>query len=78
VTILSRLPEAGCGALLTLILFHQDLDMYAFVGVIMLVGLVKKNGIMMIDFAIERRRSEHCRSSDRHSRGVHGHSVAWP
>ena len=58
-TILSGLPAAGFGALLTLILFHQDLDMYAFVGVIMLVGLVKKNGIMMIDFAIERRRSEH-------------------
>ncbi len=55
-TILSGLPAAGFGALLTLLIFHQDLDMYAFVGVIMLVGLVKKNGIMMIDFAIERRR----------------------
>ena len=56
VTILSGLPSAGFGALLTLLLFHQDLNIYAFVGVIMLVGLVKKNGIMMIDFAIEKRR----------------------
>ena len=49
-------PAAGFGALLTLLLFHQDLNIYAFVGVIMLVGLVKKNGIMMIDFAIEATR----------------------
>jgi HAE1 family hydrophobic/amphiphilic exporter-1 len=58
ITILSGLPAAGFGALLTLLLFHEDLDIYAFVGIIMLVGLVKKNGIMMIDFAIERRRTE--------------------
>jgi HAE1 family hydrophobic/amphiphilic exporter-1 len=63
-TILSGLPAAGFGALLTLFLFHQDLDIYAFVGVIMLVGLVKKNGIMMIDFAIERRRTEHLNAAD--------------
>jgi hydrophobic/amphiphilic exporter-1 (mainly G- bacteria), HAE1 family len=56
VTILSGLPSAGLGALLTLLLFKMDLNIYAFVGIIMLVGLVKKNGIMMIDFAIERRR----------------------
>jgi hydrophobic/amphiphilic exporter-1 (mainly G- bacteria), HAE1 family len=55
-TILSGLPAAGFGALLTLLIFHQDLNIYAFVGVIMLVGLVKKNGIMMIDFAIEAKR----------------------
>jgi HAE1 family hydrophobic/amphiphilic exporter-1 len=55
-TILSGLPAAGFGALLTLLLFHQDLNIYAFVGIIMLVGLVKKNGIMMVDFAIEARR----------------------
>ena len=55
-TILSGLPSAGFGALLTLLLFHEDLNIYAFVGIIMLVGLVKKNGIMMIDFAIEARR----------------------
>ncbi|HXQ30057.1 MAG TPA: efflux RND transporter permease subunit, partial [Gemmatimonadales bacterium] len=57
-TILSALPFAGFGALLTLLLFHIDLTVYAFVGVIMLVGLVKKNGIMMIDFAIEAERNE--------------------
>lgn len=57
-TILSGLPAAGFGALLTLLLFRQDLNIYAFVGVIMLVGLVKKNGIMMIDFAIAARRQE--------------------
>jgi HAE1 family hydrophobic/amphiphilic exporter-1 len=55
-TILSGLPSAGFGALLTLYLFKYDLNIYAFVGIIMLVGLVKKNGIMMIDFAIEARR----------------------
>ena len=52
-TILSGLPSAGFGALLTLMLFHIDLNIYAFVGLIMLVGIVKKNAIMMIDFAIE-------------------------
>ncbi|HSC70465.1 MAG TPA: multidrug efflux RND transporter permease subunit [Candidatus Methylomirabilis sp.] len=50
-TILSGLPSAGAGALLTLVLFRQDLNIYAFVGIIMLVGIVKKNAIMMIDFA---------------------------
>jgi HAE1 family hydrophobic/amphiphilic exporter-1 len=58
-TILSGLPSAGLGALLTLLVFKVDLNLYAFVGVIMLVGLVKKNGIMMIDFAIEAQRNEH-------------------
>src|SRR5205085_614893 len=58
-TILSGIPAAGLGALLTLMIFHLDLNLYAFVGVIMLVGLVKKNGIMMIDFALESQR-EHC------------------
>jgi HAE1 family hydrophobic/amphiphilic exporter-1 len=56
-TILSALPFAGFGALLTLLVFRVDLTVYAFVGVIMLVGLVKKNGIMMIDFAIEAQRT---------------------
>jgi HAE1 family hydrophobic/amphiphilic exporter-1 len=51
-TILSGLPSAGFGALLTLLIFKMELSLYAFVGVIMLVGLVKKNGIMMVDFAI--------------------------
>jgi HAE1 family hydrophobic/amphiphilic exporter-1 len=57
-TILSGLPAAGFGALLTLFLFRMDLNIYAFVGVIMLVGLVKKNGIMMIDFALSAQRKE--------------------
>ncbi len=55
-TILSGLPAAGFGALLTLLLFKTELSLYAFVGVIMLVGLVKKNGIMMVDFAVEAQR----------------------
>ena len=57
-TILSGLPSAGFGALLTLVLFHQELNIYAFVGIIMLVGIVKKNAIMMIDFALEAQRKE--------------------
>jgi HAE1 family hydrophobic/amphiphilic exporter-1 len=56
-TILSGLPSAGFGALMTLMLFGMDLNIYAFVGVIMLVGIVKKNAIMMIDFALEAQRS---------------------
>ena len=55
-TILSGLPAAGLGALLTLKVFHIDLNLYAFVGIIMLVGIVKKNAIMMIDFALEAER----------------------
>jgi HAE1 family hydrophobic/amphiphilic exporter-1 len=55
-TILSALPFAGFGALLTLLIFKIDLSIYAFVGIIMLVGLVKKNGIMMIDYAIEEQK----------------------
>ncbi|MBI3664590.1 MAG: efflux RND transporter permease subunit [Acidobacteria bacterium] len=58
ITILSGLPSAGFGALLTLKLFHTELSLYAFVGVIMLVGIVKKNAIMMIDFALEAQRKE--------------------
>ncbi|MCX5656120.1 MAG: efflux RND transporter permease subunit [Planctomycetota bacterium] len=57
ITILTALPFAGFGALLTLKIFHADLSLYAYVGIIMLVGLVKKNGIMMIDFAIETQRA---------------------
>ena len=58
ITILSALPFAGFGALVTLLLFRIDLSIYAFVGIIMLVGLVKKNGIIMIDFALEAERKE--------------------
>lgn len=57
-TILSGLPAAGFGALITLMLFGKDLNLYAFVGIIMLVGIVKKNAIMMIDFALEAQRTE--------------------
>ena len=57
-TILSGLPFAGFGALLALMVFGLDLSIYAFVGVIMLVGIVKKNAIMMIDFAIEAERNQ--------------------
>jgi hydrophobic/amphiphilic exporter-1 (mainly G- bacteria), HAE1 family len=56
ITILSALPFAGVGALITLFIFRTEMSLYAYVGIIMLVGLVKKNGIMMIDFAIEARR----------------------
>jgi HAE1 family hydrophobic/amphiphilic exporter-1 len=58
ITILSGLPFAGFGALLTLVLFRTELSVYAFVGVILLIGLVKKNAIMMIDFAIAAERNE--------------------
>ena len=57
-TILTALPLAGFGALAALFLFKMHLDLYAFVGMILLVGIVKKNGIMMIDFALEAERSE--------------------
>jgi len=57
-TILSGLPSAALGALITLMLFGIDLNLYAFVGVIMLIGIVKKNAIMMIDFALDRQRNE--------------------
>ncbi len=58
ITILSGLPSAGFGALVTLMLFKCDLNIYGFVGIIMLVGIVKKNAIMMIDFALEAERKE--------------------
>jgi HAE1 family hydrophobic/amphiphilic exporter-1 len=58
-TILSGLPSAAVGALITLWLFGIPLSLYAFVGIIMLIGIVKKNAIMMIDFALDRERKEH-------------------
>ncbi|HSR06588.1 MAG TPA: efflux RND transporter permease subunit [Bryobacteraceae bacterium] len=57
-TILSGLPSAGAGALLTLLIFHDELNIYSFVGIIMLIGIVKKNAIMMIDFALEVQRTQ--------------------
>jgi hydrophobe/amphiphile efflux-1 (HAE1) family protein len=58
ITILSGLPAAGIGALLTLLLFGHDLNLYSFVGIILLIGIVKKNAIMMIDFALDAQRKE--------------------
>ena len=88
-TILSGLPSAGFGALITLMLFSLDLNIYGFVGLIMLVGIVKKNAIMMIDFAIEaqherqnRRRRDLRRlpaavpaDHDDHDVRAHGHAA---
>ena len=64
-TILSGLPSAAVGALLTLFLVGLPLTLYAFVGMIMLIGIVKKNAIMMIDFALERQRSPTSRRNRR-------------
>ncbi|MBV9671149.1 MAG: efflux RND transporter permease subunit, partial [Acidobacteriales bacterium] len=58
ITILSTLPSAGVGALLALVIFHMDLDVMALIGIILLIGIVKKNAIMMIDFALEAERGE--------------------
>ena len=64
ITILSGLPAAGFGALLSLMAFNLELDLLAFVGIIMLVGLVKKNAIMMIDFALDAERTENKNAAD--------------
>jgi HAE1 family hydrophobic/amphiphilic exporter-1 len=64
ITILSGLPAAGFGALLSLMAFHLELDLLGFVGIIMLVGLVKKNAIMMIDFALDAEREEGKNAAD--------------
>ncbi|MBP5972312.1 efflux RND transporter permease subunit [Brasilonema sp. CT11] len=64
ITILSGLPSAGCGALLTLLIFDVELNLYSFIGIILLVGIVKKNGIMLVDFAIEAQRREGKNSFD--------------
>ncbi|MBU6469972.1 MAG: efflux RND transporter permease subunit [Gammaproteobacteria bacterium] len=64
ITILTALPLAMVGALLTLILFGQQLDIFSFVGLIMLVGLVKKNGIIMVDFAIQMKRDHNLNARD--------------
>ena len=64
ITILSTLPSAGVGAFLALMLFHTQFDIIGTIGVILLIGIVKKNAIMMIDFAIEAERSQHLSSYD--------------
>jgi HAE1 family hydrophobic/amphiphilic exporter-1 len=64
ITILSGLPSAGLGALGTLLLFHDELNIYSFVGIIMLIGIVKKNAIMMIDFALEAQRVHNLEPAD--------------
>src|SRR6202020_3112433 len=56
ITILSTLPSAGVGAVLALIIFRQDLSVVAIIGIVLLIGIVKKNGIMMVDFALEGER----------------------
>jgi multidrug efflux pump len=64
ITILSTLPSAGVGALLSLILFKQDLSVVAIIGIILLIGIVKKNGIMMVDFALEGERQRGLSSTE--------------
>jgi multidrug efflux pump len=64
ITILSTLPSAGVGALLALLLFRLDLDIVAIIGIILLIGIVKKNGIMMVDFALEAERKENKSATD--------------
>ena len=64
VTILSTLPSAGVGALLALELFHLDLDIVAIIGIILLIGIVKKNGIMIVDFALEAERHQGLSSTE--------------
>jgi HAE1 family hydrophobic/amphiphilic exporter-1 len=63
-TILSGLPSAGMGALVTLLIFRSELNIYSFVGIIMLIGIVKKNAIMMIDFALEAQRAQNVPAAD--------------
>ena len=69
-TILSTLPSAGVGALLMLMLAHTDLSVIAMIGIILLIGIVKKNGIMMVDFAIHAERSDGASPMTRSARPV--------
>ena len=64
ITILSTLPSAGVGALLALMMFEQDLSVVAIIGIILLIGIVKKNGIMIVDFALEAEREQGKSSTD--------------
>jgi multidrug efflux pump len=64
ITILSTLPSAGVGAFLALILFHQELSVVAIIGIVLLIGIVKKNGIMMVDFALDGERKHGKNATD--------------
>ena len=64
ITILSTLPSAGVGAFLALLIFHQDLSVVAIIGLVLLIGIVKKNGIMMVDFALDAERTQGKNSTD--------------
>jgi multidrug efflux pump subunit AcrB len=64
ITILSTLPSAGLGALLALLATKSDLSLVSFIGIILLIGIVKKNAILMIDFALEAERNEHATPED--------------
>jgi multidrug efflux pump len=64
ITILSTLPSAGVGAFLALLLFHQDLSIVAIIGIVLLIGIVKKNGIMMVDFALDAERHQGKNATD--------------
>jgi multidrug efflux pump len=64
ITILSTLPSAGVGAFLALLIFHQDLSVVAIIGIVLLIGIVKKNGIMMVDFALEGEREHGKNATD--------------
>ena len=75
ITILSTLPSAGVGAFLALILFHQDLSVVAIIGIVLLIGIVKKNGIMMVDFALEAERRAR---QELHRRDLRGVPAALP
>ena len=70
ITILSTLPSAGLGALLTLFAFHIDFTIISLIGLILLIGIVKKNGIMMVDFALQAEREEGLPRSTRSTRRV--------
>ena len=69
-TILSTLPSAGAGAILFLMIFHSEFSVVALIGIILLIGIVEKNAIMMIDFALEAERKEGKSSGRRHLSGL--------
>ena len=75
ITILSTLPSAGVGAFLALILFHQDLSIVAIIGLVLLIGIVEKNGIMMVDFALELQRQH---GKEPHRGDLRGLPAAFP